>query len=40
MLGRLGCAEEIAGPLLFLASRASAFMTGSTLTVDGGWTAW
>jgi len=40
MLGRLGRAEEIAGPLLFLASRASAFMTGSAITVDGGWTAW
>jgi NAD(P)-dependent dehydrogenase (short-subunit alcohol dehydrogenase family) len=40
MLGRLGRAEEIAGPLLFLASRASTFMTGSALTIDGGWTAW
>jgi NAD(P)-dependent dehydrogenase (short-subunit alcohol dehydrogenase family) len=40
MLRRLGDAHEIAGPLLFLASRASSFMTGQALTVDGGWTAW
>lgn len=40
MLGRTGNAPEIAGPLLFLASRASSFVTGSALAVDGGWTAW
>ena len=40
MLGRLGEPSEIAGPLLLLASPASSFITGSALTVDGGWTAW
>jgi NAD(P)-dependent dehydrogenase (short-subunit alcohol dehydrogenase family) len=40
MLGRTGASGEIAGPLLFLASRASSFVTGSAVTVDGGWTAW
>ena len=40
MLGRLGVAAEIGGPLLFLASPAASYVTGTTLAVDGGWTAW
>lgn len=40
MLGRIGDASEIAGPLLFLATPASTYVTGSSLVVDGGWTAW
>jgi NAD(P)-dependent dehydrogenase (short-subunit alcohol dehydrogenase family) len=38
-MGRWGELSEIAGPILFLASSASNFMTGAVLTVDGGWTA-
>ncbi|HKU65742.1 MAG TPA: SDR family oxidoreductase [Rhizomicrobium sp.] len=40
MLGRIGAAAEIGGPLLFLATPASSFVTGACLNVDGGWTAW
>ncbi len=38
-LGRWGNPPEIAGPALFLLSDAASFVTGSTLFVDGGWTA-
>ncbi len=38
-LGRVGEIEDIMGPVVFLASDASALMTGSSLIIDGGWTA-
>ncbi|MER6956333.1 MULTISPECIES: SDR family oxidoreductase [unclassified Streptomyces] len=39
-LGRVGSVEELGGAAVFLASDASRFVTGTTVTVDGGWTAW
>jgi NAD(P)-dependent dehydrogenase (short-subunit alcohol dehydrogenase family) len=38
-LGRLGKVEDLMGAIVFLASDASALMTGSALMLDGGWTA-
>ena len=38
-LGRLGQLSDVVGAAVFLASEASALMTGSALMIDGGWTA-
>jgi NAD(P)-dependent dehydrogenase (short-subunit alcohol dehydrogenase family) len=38
-LGRVGEVEDLMGPVVFLASEASAMVTGTHLIVDGGWTA-
>jgi len=40
MLRRIGAPDEIAGSVVFLASDAARFVTGSEIAVDGGWTAW
>jgi NAD(P)-dependent dehydrogenase (short-subunit alcohol dehydrogenase family) len=39
-MGRIGLPVELVGPIAFLASDASSFVTGANIPIDGGWTSW
>ena len=38
-IGRMADPSEVANPIVFLATEGASYITGSTLIVDGGWTA-
>ncbi|MEM7535140.1 MAG: SDR family oxidoreductase, partial [Chloroflexota bacterium] len=39
-MGRWGELDEIGGLAVFLASKAGSYVTGTGISIDGGWTAW
>ena len=39
-MGKIGQPQELIGPIAFLLSDASSYVTGQNLIVDGGWTSW